>query len=78
MGKWGLVPGIPTLSDQHVLHGIASGETYVVGECVADLWCAATSLLELVPEPGESGAGLGYLGESFWRCRGTSGSRPAG
>lgn len=65
MGERGLVPGIPTLPDQHVLHGIASRETYVIGDCVADLWCAATALLELVPELRESGAGLGYLGESF-------------
>ncbi|MFD8572340.1 acetylxylan esterase [Streptomyces sp. NPDC059639] len=68
MVERGLVDGVPSVSAEHVLHGIASRETYVIGECVADLWCAASALLELVPELGESvaaGQGLGYLGESF-------------
>ncbi|MYT68876.1 MULTISPECIES: acetylxylan esterase [unclassified Streptomyces] len=68
MVERGLVDGVPSVSAEHVLHGIASRETYVIGECVADLWCAASALLELVPELGESvasGDGLGYLGESF-------------
>ncbi|MEV5611970.1 acetylxylan esterase [Streptomyces sp. NPDC052225] len=68
MVERGLVDGVPSVSAEHVLHGIESRETYVIGECVADLWCAASALLELVPELGESvasGEGLGYLGESF-------------
>ncbi|MBO1336992.1 acetylxylan esterase [Streptomyces sp. VRA16 Mangrove soil] len=68
MVERGLVDGVPSVSAEHVLHGIAARETYVIGECVADLWCAASALLELVPELGESvagGQGLGYLGESF-------------
>ncbi|WP_338700133.1 acetylxylan esterase [Streptomyces sp. Q6] len=68
MVERGLVDGVPSTSAEHVLHGIETRETYVIGECVADLWCAASALLELVPELGErvaSGAGLGYLGESF-------------
>ncbi|OKJ78005.1 acetylxylan esterase [Streptomyces sp. CB02460] len=63
MGARGLAPGIPDRADGHVLHGIASRATYVIGDCVADLWCAASALQELVPEV--AGKGLGYLGESF-------------
>ncbi|MBC9715875.1 acetylxylan esterase [Streptomyces sp. TRM66268-LWL] len=62
MGTRGLQPGIPSVSDEHVLHGITARESYVIGECVADLWCAATALLELVPGLAPR---LGYLGESF-------------
>ncbi|MEU0306396.1 acetylxylan esterase [Streptomyces cyaneofuscatus] len=69
MGERGRVDGIPDLADEHVLYGIGSRESYVIGECVADLWCAASALTEAVPElagaghPG--GPRLGYLGESF-------------
>ncbi len=63
-GARGLVAGIPEVSAEHVLHGIESRDTYVIGDCVADLWCAASALGELVP--GLAGTGrLGYLGESF-------------
>ncbi|GAA1352389.1 acetylxylan esterase [Streptomyces beijiangensis] len=55
------VPGIPSDAARHVLHGIASRDTYVIGDCVADLWCAASALHELVPGLG----GLGYFGGSF-------------
>ncbi|MFI5753650.1 acetylxylan esterase [Streptomyces sp. NPDC051569] len=66
MGARGGSPGIPGDADRHVLHGIASRDTYVLGDCVADLWCAASALLELVPELTASRpARLGYLGESF-------------
>ncbi|MEU9762801.1 acetylxylan esterase [Streptomyces sp. NPDC047985] len=63
----GLQEGVPDTSARHVLHGIASRDTYVIGDCVADLWCAASALNELVPEtdPGAGGPRLGYLGESF-------------
>ncbi|MFF3640076.1 acetylxylan esterase [Streptomyces sp. NPDC002564] len=61
-------PRIPARSDAHVLHGISSRDTYVIADCVADLWCAASALLELFPglaaTPGP-GPRLGYLGESF-------------
>ncbi|MFD7862316.1 acetylxylan esterase [Streptomyces sp. NPDC059783] len=60
----GTVEGIPEVSSAHVLHGIASRDTYVIGDCVADLWCAASALQELVPELAGPGR-LGYLGESF-------------
>ncbi|MFF1923263.1 acetylxylan esterase [Streptomyces sp. NPDC058221] len=69
MGARSLQAGIPDVSDGHVLHGIGSRDTYVIGDCVADLWCAASALHELVPELGPGGGagvrGLGYLGESF-------------
>lgn len=85
MGRLGRLPGIPDTADAHVLHGISARDTYVLGDCVADLWCAASALLELVPELAKPGAPrLGYVGESFgggsgrWPCRGTSGSvRPS-
>ncbi|WP_405686917.1 acetylxylan esterase [Streptomyces sp. NBC_01387] len=68
MGDRSLLPDVPATSGAHVLHGIGSPETYVIGDCVADLWCAASALLELVPDLARadgSGRGLGYLGESF-------------
>lgn len=69
MGGRGLWPGIPDAADAHVRHGIESRDTYVIGDCVADLWCAASALHELVPELAPGGgpraSRLGYLGESF-------------
>lgn len=66
MGTRGRVPGIPDTADAHVLTGIGARDTYVIGGCVADLWCAASALLTLVPELALPGAPrLGYLGESF-------------
>ncbi|MFH8472958.1 acetylxylan esterase [Streptomyces sp. NPDC018000] len=74
MGSRGLRPGIPDKAAGHVLHGIESRDTYVIGDCVADLWCAASALQQLVPSlvpqavPGRVPAAvprLGYLGESF-------------
>lgn len=64
MGSRGLWPGIPSRAARHVLHGIGSRDTYVIGDCVADLWCAASALQELLPELRGLGA-LGYVGESF-------------
>ncbi|MFI6646103.1 acetylxylan esterase [Streptomyces sp. NPDC050529] len=64
MGARGLVAGIPEISSGHVLHGIESRDTYVIGDCVADLWCAASALEELVPELAGTGR-MGLLGESF-------------
>ncbi|MFB7588183.1 acetylxylan esterase [Streptomyces sp. NPDC056169] len=63
MGERGRVAGIPDVALRHVLEGIASRETYVVADCAADLWCAATALRALVPEVAERP--LGYLGGSF-------------
>ncbi|MGN9815225.1 acetylxylan esterase [Streptomyces sp. SD11] len=61
----GLRPGVPADPDGHVLHGIGSRDTYLIGDCVAAVWGAASALLELVPSPALHGRRLGYLGESF-------------
>ncbi|MFJ4838710.1 acetylxylan esterase [Streptomyces sp. NPDC088746] len=64
MGARGLLSGVPDEAAGHVLHGIGSRDTYVIGDCVADLWCAASALQELLPRLAGPGR-LGYLGESF-------------
>lgn len=86
MGGRGLWPGIPDVADVHVRHGIESRDTYVIGDCVADLWCAASALHELVPElapgvvrglPGSATSGrASAAGSVRWPCRGTTGSVP--
>lgn len=55
-------PAIPNTSDKHVLCGIESKETYVHRGCVADLWCAASALIELYPQVASR---LHYMGSSF-------------
>ena len=53
---------IPNSSDRHVLHGIESRETYVHRGCAADAWCAASALLDVVPDVEGH---LDYMGASF-------------
>jgi cephalosporin-C deacetylase len=53
---------IPNFADAHVLHGIASRETYVHRWCAIDLWAAAWALMELEPASAEW---MCYAGESF-------------
>ena len=53
---------IPGDAPHHVLHGIEHRETYSHRGCVADLWSAATALLELHPEIAPR---LHYSGVSF-------------
>lgn len=55
-------PSIPDVAARHVLHGIESRETYVHRGCAADLWSAASALLELYPAAREN---LHYYGGSF-------------
>jgi cephalosporin-C deacetylase len=55
-------PDIPNQAAGHVRHGIENRETYVFRGCAADLWCAASVLIELYPEI--AGA-LHYSGGSF-------------
>ncbi|MEU1775273.1 acetylxylan esterase [Streptomyces sp. NPDC012842] len=62
LGTRSLLPGVPSKSAGHVLHGIGARESYLIGGCVADVWCAATALQRLVPE---TGGRLTYLGTSF-------------
>src|SRR5262249_38598365 len=57
-----LMPDVPSESLEHVLLGIESRDDYVLGACVADLWCAATALTELVPTTARR---LDYVGMSF-------------
>ena len=61
-------PGIPDVAAEHVLHGIAARETYVIGGCVQDAWVAITAAQHLFPDArrvdlrGSSfGGGLGAL-----------------
>jgi len=60
---------LPNESGGHVLHGIESRETYLHRGSVADLWSAASVLLELYPkvegnldyQGGSFGGGIGAL-----------------
>ncbi len=54
--------GAPPQSSGHVLRGIDSPDTYILGGCVADVWCGITALQQLAPETGSN---LFYSGGSF-------------
>ncbi|GAA3143377.1 cephalosporin-C deacetylase [Kribbella aluminosa] len=62
IGARSYVGGIPAEPMRHVLHGIQARERYAIGGCVADVWCAASALLQLVPSIKGR---LGYVGSSF-------------
>lgn len=53
---------IPDNSNDHVVLGIESRETYVHRGCVADYWGAASVLIEMFPRVARS---LHYMGGSF-------------
>lgn len=53
---------LPSTAAFHVIHGIASRETYIIRACVAALWSALSVLKEVCPQVGDN---IGYLGESF-------------
>jgi len=55
-------PDLPGEALRHVVHGIESRDDYILRGCVADLWAAATALLELFPDLA---ARLHYTGGSF-------------
>ena len=55
-------PDLPDQSPQHVLHGIDSRDTYIHRGCAADIWAAASALLQLFPKVAEN---LFYNGGSF-------------
>lgn len=57
-----LLPDLPDTGAMHVLHGISDRDRYVHGGCAADVWCAATALIDLVPETADR---LDYVGGSF-------------
>lgn len=62
-------PGVPNTPARHVLHGIASRETYILRDCVAAIWSAVTVVQQLRPvvadrvfyAGGSFGGGLGAL-----------------
>lgn len=71
-------PGMPNVAAEHVLHGIGSRETYVIGGCVQDVWVAITAAHAMFPDAarvdirGSSfGGGLGALALP-WEDRVTS------
>lgn len=56
-------PSVPSDPNQHVLYGIHSRDSYVLGGAAADtVWCAASALQELMPETTSR---LDYMGISF-------------
>ncbi len=55
-------PALPSEAPRHVVHGIENRESYAHRGCVADLWAAATALIELFPGAAEN---LRYCGTSF-------------
>lgn len=72
-------PNLPAITAGHVVHGIDCKETYLHRGCVADLWAAATALLEYRPDltgkidfmGGSFGGGIGALAmpwENRFRC----------
>lgn len=46
----------------HVLHDIDKPGDYILGKCVADLWLAVSTLIQLVPE---AVGHIAYMGTSF-------------
>ena len=55
-------PTIPNTAAWHVLHGIEDRETYVHRGCTADIWAAASALIEMFPDAARD---LRYMGASF-------------
>lgn len=55
-------PDLPDNAQDHVVHGIASRETYILRPSTAMIWSAATVLLALYPQISGH---LAYLGGSF-------------
>ncbi|MGC0274301.1 acetylxylan esterase [Pseudactinotalea sp. Z1739] len=55
-----LMPDLPALAAEHVLVGIDSVDSYILGGCAEDIWCAATALRDAVGQ-----VPLHFVGESF-------------
>ena len=53
---------IPWLPEKHVLHGIASRETYILRGVIADEWMAVRVLLDMFPDCASN---LNYIGGSM-------------
>jgi cephalosporin-C deacetylase len=60
LGALNVGVGAPSVPDEHVLHGIGSVRTSVLGRCAVDLWHAASALLAVTGD-----LPLYYVGESF-------------
>ncbi|MGF1450608.1 MAG: acetylxylan esterase [Opitutales bacterium] len=56
------VTGVPDEAYGHVVHGIDDPHRYVLGGCVADVWCGVSALLRLFPKLFGH---VGYAGTSF-------------
>ena len=62
-----LMPQVARPTDGHVVEGIESRDSYVLGGCAADVWCAASALIELAGQVplvfvgGSFGGGQGAL-----------------
>lgn len=57
--------GAPSVSVEHVVHGIDDVGTYALGRCAVDLWHAGTALLEVLAETGADEVPLYHVGKSF-------------
>lgn len=55
-----LAPDLPDEAQQHVLVGIDAVETYILGGCAEDVWCAASALAEITGD-----VPLQFVGGSF-------------
>ncbi|MFA9479576.1 acetylxylan esterase [Phycisphaerales bacterium AB-hyl4] len=55
-------PDLPSTAARHVIHGIKSRETYLHRGSVADVWAAASALVELYPGAADC---LDFIGGSF-------------
>ncbi len=53
---------IPWLPPRHVIHGIASRETYILRGVISDLWLAATVMIDMFPDAANN---LNYMGGSM-------------
>lgn len=55
-----LAPDLPAEAQAHVLVGIGSVQTYILGGCAEDVWCAASALTQIVGD-----VPLQFVGGSF-------------
>jgi len=55
-------PQLPSDPSHHVVHGIESKDTYLIGGCVEDVWLSVSALLELFPQTAGK---VNLLGISF-------------
>lgn len=56
------LPLVSSNPSEHVLSGIASRESYILGGCVEDIWVSVSVLTKLFPQVAKH---IGYVGVSF-------------